>query len=102
MYQLAPDEKRRDVALNILDTYFNNGVNIVLALSYMHVHIERIAELMIELELEILSPFFLIAPYQPLFLFSLPPPHTVVGSSSTRDGSGCGWGMQAETGTESL
>uniref|UniRef100_A0A8C2HRW1 G protein-coupled receptor kinase n=1 Tax=Cyprinus carpio TaxID=7962 RepID=A0A8C2HRW1_CYPCA len=37
MYQLAPDEKRRDVGLNILDTYFNNGVNIVLALSYMHV-----------------------------------------------------------------
>uniref|UniRef100_A0A8C2BLJ7 G protein-coupled receptor kinase n=1 Tax=Cyprinus carpio TaxID=7962 RepID=A0A8C2BLJ7_CYPCA len=66
MYQLAPDEKRRDVGLNILDTYFNNGVNIVLALSYMHVHIERIAELMIELELEILSPFFLIAPYQPI------------------------------------
>uniref|UniRef100_A0A8C2BK11 G protein-coupled receptor kinase n=1 Tax=Cyprinus carpio TaxID=7962 RepID=A0A8C2BK11_CYPCA len=32
---LAPDEKRRDVGLNILDTYFNNGVNIVLALSYM-------------------------------------------------------------------
>uniref|UniRef100_A0A8C1KX32 G protein-coupled receptor kinase n=1 Tax=Cyprinus carpio TaxID=7962 RepID=A0A8C1KX32_CYPCA len=25
MYQLAPDEKRRDVGLNILDTYFNNG-----------------------------------------------------------------------------
>ncbi|XP_016312541.1 G protein-coupled receptor kinase 4-like isoform X3 [Sinocyclocheilus anshuiensis] len=25
MFQLAPDEKRRDVALNILDTYFNNG-----------------------------------------------------------------------------
>ncbi|XP_016097003.1 G protein-coupled receptor kinase 4-like [Sinocyclocheilus grahami] len=25
VYQLAPDEKRRDVALNILDTYFNNG-----------------------------------------------------------------------------
>uniref|UniRef100_A0A8C2CJI3 G protein-coupled receptor kinase n=1 Tax=Cyprinus carpio TaxID=7962 RepID=A0A8C2CJI3_CYPCA len=25
LYQLAPDEKRRDVALNILDTYFNNG-----------------------------------------------------------------------------
>uniref|UniRef100_A0A673FWZ6 G protein-coupled receptor kinase n=1 Tax=Sinocyclocheilus rhinocerous TaxID=307959 RepID=A0A673FWZ6_9TELE len=25
MYQVAPDEKRRDVGLNILDTYFNNG-----------------------------------------------------------------------------
>uniref|UniRef100_A0A672JZ53 G protein-coupled receptor kinase n=1 Tax=Sinocyclocheilus grahami TaxID=75366 RepID=A0A672JZ53_SINGR len=29
MYQVAPDEKRRDVGLNILDTYFNNGVNIL-------------------------------------------------------------------------
>ncbi len=26
MYQLAPDEKRRDCGLNVLDTYFNNGV----------------------------------------------------------------------------
>lgn len=26
MYQLAPDEKRRDYGLNVLDTYFNNGV----------------------------------------------------------------------------
>ncbi|KAF3843927.1 hypothetical protein F7725_015975 [Dissostichus mawsoni] len=25
MYQLAPDEKRRDFGLNLLDTYFNNG-----------------------------------------------------------------------------
>uniref|UniRef100_A0A8C6SMC8 G protein-coupled receptor kinase n=1 Tax=Neogobius melanostomus TaxID=47308 RepID=A0A8C6SMC8_9GOBI len=25
MYQLAPDEKRRDFGLNVLDTYFNNG-----------------------------------------------------------------------------
>ncbi|KAK1886218.1 G protein-coupled receptor kinase 6 [Dissostichus eleginoides] len=25
MYQLAPDEKRRDCGLNLLDTYFNNG-----------------------------------------------------------------------------
>ncbi|TMS23688.1 G protein-coupled receptor kinase 5 [Larimichthys crocea] len=25
MYQLAPDEKRRDCGLNVLDTYFNNG-----------------------------------------------------------------------------
>ncbi|TRY85764.1 hypothetical protein DNTS_031935 [Danionella cerebrum] len=25
MYQVAPDEKRRDAGLNILDTYFNNG-----------------------------------------------------------------------------
>ncbi|KAA8594548.1 hypothetical protein FQN60_011683, partial [Etheostoma spectabile] len=25
MYQLAPDEKRRDYGLNVLDTYFNNG-----------------------------------------------------------------------------
>lgn len=28
MYQVAPDEKRRDAGLIILDTYFNNGVNI--------------------------------------------------------------------------
>uniref|UniRef100_A0AAY4AHM6 G protein-coupled receptor kinase n=1 Tax=Denticeps clupeoides TaxID=299321 RepID=A0AAY4AHM6_9TELE len=25
VYQLAPDEKRRDCGLNVLDTYFNNG-----------------------------------------------------------------------------
>ncbi|MFT7819401.1 G protein-coupled receptor kinase 4 [Arapaima gigas] len=24
-YELAPDEKRRDCGLNVLDTYFNNG-----------------------------------------------------------------------------
>ena len=26
LYQLAPDEKRRDFGLSLLDTYFNNGV----------------------------------------------------------------------------
>ncbi|MEQ2239199.1 G protein-coupled receptor kinase 4 [Ilyodon furcidens] len=29
MYQLAPDEKRRDCGLNVLDTYFNNGVRCI-------------------------------------------------------------------------
>lgn len=30
MYQLAPDEERRDCGLNVLDTYFNNGVRFCL------------------------------------------------------------------------
>uniref|UniRef100_A0A674P930 G protein-coupled receptor kinase n=1 Tax=Takifugu rubripes TaxID=31033 RepID=A0A674P930_TAKRU len=30
MYQLAPDEERRDCGLNLLDTYFNNGVSFCL------------------------------------------------------------------------
>lgn len=30
MYQLAPDEERRDCGLNVLDTYFNNGVSFCL------------------------------------------------------------------------
>lgn len=30
MYQLAPDEERRDCGLNVLDTYFNNGVRFLL------------------------------------------------------------------------
>lgn len=40
MYQLAPDEKRRDCGLNVLDTYFNNGVSF--AYTYLSTDLEGV------------------------------------------------------------